>query len=197
VTSHVYNVERLYDDQQRDFVIDAVPAMIAWLAATRTTRAPYRFEIEVKRDAAARPANEELVVAWNLGALAKRDPALNDRVRRLRSGRTPHREHATEVAAYGLALVAISALLPGRRVVAWARYVAPDLLFDATPHARRGVEVAGRPKGGRSALHVVRDGRGGQPGKAALLREDPEIAEAWLSLWCGTPTVSMMVHVKP
>jgi hypothetical protein len=194
---HAYAIEQLYVDQHPDFVLDAVPAMLAWLAKAREGSTEYRFEVEVRRGVEEAPATEALLVRWNMQQLSERDPNLKERVRRLTSGRTPHREHVTEVAAYGLALIAISVFLPGRRVVAWSKHVAPDLLFDATPTARRGVEVAGRTHGGRNALRLIRDGRGGAPGKAASLREDAEIAEAWLSLWCASPTVSMMVQVKP
>lgn len=188
---HGYSVERLYDDQSPDFVIDAVPALLTWLGGAEAPRSPRRFAVEVGRGS----ERDVLTITWDLGQLSERDPALVDRVRRLRGG--PHREHVTEVAAYGLALVAISVFLPGRRVVAWSKYVAPDLLFDAAPNARRGVEVAGRTKGGWAALRTVRDGSRKQPGKAGQLRDDPEIAEAWLSLWCGAPAVAMMVKIKP
>ncbi len=157
----------------------------------------YEYSVGVKRQAAEIPSEEALVLTWDFQQLAKRDRSLRQRVRRMRSGRTPHREHVTEVAAYGLALVAISVFLPGQRVVAWARHVAPDLLLDATPSARRGVEVAGRARGGRAALRAISEGSGSVPGKTLLLREDPEIAEAWLSLWCGSPAVAAMMHVKP
>jgi hypothetical protein len=62
-------------------------------------------------------------------------------VRRLRAKRSAQREHVTELAAYGLTFVAISLLVPGRRVVHMNMGVAPDLLFDVTPAALRGVET--------------------------------------------------------
>ncbi len=197
MVTYSYSVEQLYEDQHQDFVLDAVPAMLCWLMGDRSVRRDYRFEVEVKRNPADTTSHEALLVTWDVRKLSERDPTLEQRVRRMRSGRTPHREHVTEVAAYGLALVAISVFLPGRRVVAWARHVAPDLLFDVTPSARRGVEVAGRTRGGRAALRLIREGGGLTPGKSAALREDPEVAEAWLSLWCSSPAVSALVHVKP
>jgi hypothetical protein len=198
VVSHSYKVEQLYEDQHRDFVLDAVPAMLAWLlASAHGVRREFEFDVEVKRSAADTSSQETLLVSWDMQKLSAYDPSLEQRVQRMLSGRTPHREHVTEVAAYGLALIAISVFLPGRRVVAWARHVAPDLLLDATPSARRGVEVAGRTHGGRGALRLIREGTGEAPGKTAALREDPEVAEAWLSLWCASPAVSAMVHVKP
>lgn len=108
-----------------------------------------------------------------------------------------HREHLTETAAYGLALAAVSALLPGRRVVAYSFYAAPDLLFDATPDALRGVEVAGRTTGGTSALALVRDGDDRTPGKIAGLLAAPGIAEAYLALWCARPRQGELSKVKP
>jgi hypothetical protein len=142
-------------------------------------------------------ASGTLALTWDLAALAAHDPGVDAHARRLREGRSPHREHVTEVAAYGLALVAISVFLPGRRVVAWTRWSAPDILFDETPGALRGVEVAGRSQGGWSALRVVCDGSTTIPGKRAALRESADVAEAYLSLWCARPRVSMMLQVKP
>lgn len=197
LTTHAYRIERLYEDQHPDFVLDAVPALLAWLADVQGEKREYAFSVEVKRRAEETLSEEGLRLTWDLQQLVKRDRTLRQRVRRIRSGRTPHREHVTEVAAYGLALAAISVFLPGQRVVSWARYVAPDLLLDATPGARRGVEVAGRARGGRGALRFISEGSESEPGKASALREDPEIAEAWLSLWCGSPAVAAMVHVKP
>ena len=197
LATHTYRIEQLYEDQHPDFVVDAVPALLAWLADMQGERREYEFSVDVKRRAAGTPSEEVLALTWDLQQLAKHDRPVRQRVRRIRSGRTPHREHVTEVAAYGLALIAISVFLPGQRVVAWARYVAPDLLLDATPSARRGVEVAGRARGGRAALRAISEGSGAVSGKALLLREDPEVAEAWLSLWSGSPAVAAMIHVKP
>lgn len=91
----------------------------------------------------------------------RRSPAragLKDYARLLREGRSAQREHVTQLAAYDLAFVAISVLMPGRRVLLMQQGVAPDLLFDTTPGALRGVEVAGRATGGRAALATVRNG---------------------------------------
>jgi hypothetical protein len=69
--------------------------------------------------------------------------------------------------------VAISALMPGRRVKTMNKGFAPDILLDVTPNALRGVETAGRTKGGRSELLTVRDGtpvKGKKTGHRAKLR---------------------------
>lgn len=108
----------------------------------------------------------------------------------MRDGTSPHREHLAEVAGYGLSLCAISALLPGRRIVAWSRYAAPDLLFDVTPGALRGVEVAARSTGGASKLREI------EAEKSGPLRDDPDVAEAWLSLWCHHPKLGWLLKVK-
>ncbi|WP_437290223.1 hypothetical protein [Sorangium sp. So ce406] len=109
----------------------------------------------------------------------------------------------TELAAYGLTFVAISTLMPGRRVKTMRKGSAPDILFDVTPGALRGIEAAGRATGGRSALLMVRDGMASgskartRSGKASELRARRDIAEVHLSLWCASPRVSMMEQVKP
>jgi hypothetical protein len=108
----------------------------------------------------------------------------------------------TQLAAYGLAFVAISVLMPGRRVLLMQRGVAPDLLFDTTPGALRGVEVAGRATGGRAALATVRNGTPSKRGtpddhaKAPQLQARIDLAEVHLSLWCGSPRVSIMEQLK-
>jgi hypothetical protein len=194
--SYRYALEQLYVDQPAELVCDTIPAVLAWVpAATRAgSRQPFTFDLDI---AMKDRASATLGLGWSLEALAARDPLVEDRARRMREGRSPHREHVTEVAAYGLALVAISVLLPGRRVIAWNRWSAPDILFDETPGALRGVEVSGRSQGGRVALRVVCEGSKTIPGKRAALRDSPDVAEAYLSLWCSRPRVSMMVQVKP
>lgn len=194
--SYRYALEQLYVDQPAEFVCDTIPAVLAWVpAATKAgSRQPFAFELEV---AMKDRASATLALGWSVAALAVWDPLVEDRARWLRDGRSPHREHVAEVAAYGLAMVAISVLFPGRRVVAWNRWSAPDILFDETPGALRGVEVAGRSQGGRGALRVVCEGSKTTPGKRAALRDGPDVVEAYLSLWCSRPRVSMMVQVKP
>jgi hypothetical protein len=81
-----------------------------------------------------------------------------------------------------------------RRVVDVAFYRAPDLLLDITPFALRGVEVAGRSRGGFSALAQVSDGK---EGKRAQLQAKDDVAEVYLSLWCRDPRVSVWEKVKP
>lgn len=164
---------------------------------------PFRFEIgHTQKKVSTRGAID---LRWDEAKLAALVPGLRDDVRRLRTGRTARREHVTELAAYGLTLVAISLLMPGRRVVHMQMGVAPDMLFDTTPAALRGVETAGRKTGGMSALKTVRNGtppKAGKPGsgkagKAATLSARSDIAEVHLSLWSAAPRVSIMEQVKP
>ncbi|MBN1610145.1 MAG: hypothetical protein JW940_26195 [Polyangiaceae bacterium] len=88
-------------------------------------------------------------------------------------------------------------LLPGRRAVGWSRWVAPDILLDDTPGAVRGVEVAGRSKGGLHALRLILEGRPGATGKRQDLAARPDLVEAYVSLWCATPAVSLWAQVEP
>jgi hypothetical protein len=81
--------------------------------------------------------------------------------------------------------------MPGRRIVAWAKHSTPDMLLDPTPGALRGVEVAGRSRGGLPAL------RAALARKRAALDAMLDVVEAHVSLWCGSPRVALHVQVKP
>jgi len=197
-----YPLERLHADQGRDWVIDAIPAVLAWMpGADRTIPSPpFSFTIDhVSSD--RRPRRIRLELSWDLEELRAQDAGVEERARRLRTGRTVQREHVTELAAYGLSFVAISILMPGRRVVAMRKGLPPDILFDVTPGKLRGVEVAGRATGGRPKLLEIRDGEGegraASMGKAALLRARSDVVEAHISLWCASPKVAIMEQVKP
>lgn len=145
----------------------------------------------------------DIDLSWSESALEEIIPDVLEHARRLRLGRSAQREHVTELAAYGLTFVAISVLMPRRRVVSMQMGVAPDILFDVTPGALRGVETAGRASGGRSALNVIRNGtasssgRPGSVGKAATLVARPDLVEVHLSLWCAAPRISIMEQLKP
>lgn len=143
------------------------------------------------RTSDAAPEELELALRWRIGALEEHDRDLRSRITRLRSGRTVDRERIAETAAYGLALVAISVFMPGRRVVGMRKGLPPDFLFDDTPTALRGVEVAGRSSGGFAALRAVR------AEKTPKLLATACIAEAHLSLWCAEPRVGELCMVKP
>ncbi|MCE9672221.1 hypothetical protein LY474_30890 [Myxococcus stipitatus] len=197
-----YSLERLYVDQDFDWVVDTIPAVLAWLpeGTRKRRRLPTVFTLHHHPVASATDAERlQLRLDWDLAKLAAMDRALLQRTARMRAGRTAQREHVTELAAYGLALVAISLCLPGRRVVSMRKGLPPDLLLDVTPGALRGVEVAGRSRGGLAALNVLRTGDASRedPGKQGVLRERSDILEAHLSLWCASPRVSVMAKVKP
>ena len=138
---------------------------------------------------------------WDEAALERAIPGVVDHARRLREGRSAQREHLAEFAAYGLTFVAISTLMPGRRVVHMQMGMAPDILFDfdLTPGALRGVETARRTSGGRAALAAVRNGTAApaKVGKRAQLLARVDLAEVHLSLWCAAPRVSIMERLKP
>jgi len=129
--------------------------------------------------------------------LQKYESVVLERAGRMEKGFTAQREHVTELAAYGLAMVAISVLMPGRRVIHMQKGQCPDLLFDDDPYALRGVEVAGRSEGGMRVLRQVRNGARSELGKEKQLLARPQVAEAHLSLWCASPRVAIMAKVKP
>lgn len=188
-----YTLERLFVDQEPDLVCDCVAHLLAWVPGTSKEALTF----SVARHLGGVDDTFALQLSWSLAALTKRIPGLGAHARRLRAGRTGEREHVPEMAAYALAFVAISTLMPGRRVVGFRKGSAPDLLLDLTPGAERGVEVAGRSTGGLGALRAVRDGGAGQEGKSAQLRALPHVAEVHLSLWCATPPVGLWDRVKP
>jgi hypothetical protein len=79
----------------------------------------------------------------------------------------------------------------------------PDLLLDETPGSLCGVEVAGRSSKGYAAFKRALDGNAktkktlAKPGKRAQLRVRTDVIEAYISLWCRNPMVSIWEQVKP
>jgi hypothetical protein len=139
-----------------------------------------------------------LILTWDAEMLERRASGTLDRAHRMRSHRTADREHVTELAAYALALVGISVWMPGRRAISFREGLPPDILFDDTDGAVRGVEAAGRTSGGFGALRIVLEGSKKNPGgKQAQFAGRSDIAEAHVSLWCSKPHVAMLMQVKP
>jgi hypothetical protein len=196
-----YPLEQLYRDQDFDWVVDTVPGVLAWVPGHTKERhqQPFHFTVHHQPAPDARTEQLQLALRWDLDRLVMHDGTVRERVARMRAGRTAQREHVTELAAYGLALVAVSIFLPGRRVVSMRKGLPPDLLLDVTPGALRGVEVAGRSRGGFRVLEEVRhgDARGEEPDKQRHLLARADIVEAHLSLWCASPHVAVMAKVKP
>src|SRR5262249_39302939 len=134
-----------------------------------------------------RPTENALMLGWSSQELERRCAGTLARARRMHSRKTADREHVTELAAYGLALVGISVWMPGTRVITFREGLSPDILFDDTDGAVRGVEAAGRTRGGFGALRIVLEGTKGTPGKRAQLAARTDVAEAHVSLWCIAP----------
>ncbi|HEX2574327.1 MAG TPA: hypothetical protein VH877_32565 [Polyangia bacterium] len=180
-------------------VLETIPAVLAWVPGKtqRTSTSPFLFSVEKVVPTGGDRMTVPIELSWDEGALTSRDPLIPDRARRMRSGKTAQREHVTELAAYGLAFVALSVLFPGRRVIGFRKGLPPDLLFDVTPGNLRGIEVAGRTRGGEKALKDIRDGSKNKPGKRAQLIARIDVAEAYLSLWCSSPRVGTFWQVKP
>ncbi len=177
-----YSLNTLFDDQPEWFAFETIPHLLAWLG---NPRPPMRFLVTDATEATSR-----LIVTWSTRALRARLPDLDDLVARLVAGRSVQVEQVPQYGACGLAGVVLAAVLH-RRVVALRPWSPPDLLFDTTAGAMRGVEVAGRSKGGFSALRTAADEK--RPG----LVSEPNVAEAWLSLWCRTPPTSLLLKVRP
>jgi len=194
--AHTYALERLYDDHGSDHVQDVIAPLIAWVSADRATRSKVDFTLD-HAPGRAQPVTRSLAIVWDIAALARHDPNVEARAKRIAIGLGALAEKCTEYAGYALALVAISVFLPGRRVLRWQRWSPPDLLFDITPGNLRGVEVAARSTGGWGALRAIANGKGARPGKSAALRAMSDVTEAHLSLWCRSPRVAMMIRAKP
>lgn len=188
-----FALESLYEHQDHDWVVDAVPHVLAWVDPIEERSAPqrFRFQVQLAEASGSAPKDVGLALEWDLGRLEERDGNVRGKAARLRSGRTVDRERLAETAAYGLALVAISVFLPGRKVVSMERFRCPDFLLDATPGAYRGVEVAGRSQGGFGALRAVR------LEKTPQLLSKADLVEAYLSLWCTAPRVGEFHGIKP
>ncbi|MGK3988469.1 hypothetical protein WME99_35830 [Sorangium sp. So ce136] len=140
--------------------------------------------------------DHELTVSWDMARLTEHDPRLESDIRRFREGKTLTHEDRPKYAAYGLAMVAVSCLLR-QRIVHVAYYRAPDLLLDTTAGALRGVEVAGRTTKGYAAFKQALDGTASKPGKRGQLAAMEDVTEAYISLWCVDPKVSIWEKVKP
>ncbi len=194
-----YPLDQLYTDQDPDLVQDSVAALVSWLDPNDESR---HHAFTLREQSAAGSVDHGLIVSWDLAKLTTRDPGLPSDVRRFRQKKTVYIEDQPKVAAYGLAFVAISCLLH-RRVVAMNVWNPPDLQFDAIPGAIRGVEVAGRGTQGYAAFKQALDGTDAtkktpaKKGKRARLLESHSVVEAYVSLWCRKPLVSVWEKVKP
>lgn len=176
-----YDLGRLFVDQPDWFARETVPHTLAWLGAPTE---PLRFSLLVAG------AASELTLRWSREAIAPHLPDLDASVGRLIEGRSIHAEQVPQYGAYGLAGVVASVVL-GVRVLRLSVWSAPDLVFDGTPGALRGIEVAGRSHRGAAGLRELAEE------KAPPLRDAPGVAEAWLSLWCTAPAVSLLLKVRP
>jgi hypothetical protein len=194
-----YSLEQLFLDQDPRLVNHTIAPVLAWVPRSGEThgRTPYTFRLTHQPLASGLETEVDLHLHWVEAALTARVPSVLQDADQMRSGATALHEDVPKLAAYGLAFVAISVLMKGLRVVRFNRFAAPDLITDATPGMLRGVEVAGRTRGGASALRVVRFGDDGKSGKHFQLLGRSDVAEAHLSLWCSARRVAIVSKVKP
>lgn len=190
-----YKLEQLYEDQEPGYVLETIPHLICWLDPKNRQKS---HSFELREQGVGGLITHDLTVSWDVQKLAKQDPRFEADILRFREGKTKtlSGEDRAKYAAYGLALVAVSCLLR-RRIVEVAYYRAPDFLLDATSGALRGVEVAGRTSKGYAAFAQALDGSPGKPGKRAQIKAQVDVVEAYISLWCSEPQVSVWEQVKP
>ena len=159
MAGQIYALQNLYEDQEPDLVADTIPAMLTWLGPSGDAVEPSSsFRVRLGKPGASPTEDVLLRLGWNAQTLERRCPGTLARVRRMRSHKTADREHLAELAAYSLPLVGISIWMPGRRVITFCEGLPPDILFDDTDGAVRGVEASGRKSGGFGALRVVLEG---------------------------------------
>lgn len=193
-----YALERLYTDQDPELVSETIAPVLAWIPGRTKKRwdQPYTFRIQHESTPSSTPTLVELELTWDVSKLESQISGVNDLAQRLRRGRSALHEDVAKLAAYGLSFVAVSAIYPKLRILAFNFYAAPDLIYDLSPTALKGIEVAGRSTGGESVLSRVRHGSGAEPGKQHQLLVRADIAEAHLALWCSSPRVALMARVK-
>lgn len=188
---------------------ECLAALISWIDPSNASAQPVSIPVG---DCAKAGPLWTLAISWSLPALENSFQGLTQDVDRFRQGRTPLIEDHVKLAAYGLAFVAISILLH-ERVLQMNIWNPPDLLLDITPGQERGVEVAGRSRGGRGKLVAVVEGvrkmrahgrarkaakgNRSKPGKRQQILALRQVSEAFVSLWCNTPLVSVWERVKP
>jgi hypothetical protein len=180
-TPYAYDLGQLFVDQPEWFARETVPHTLAWLGAPTE---PLRFSLLLAGGRAS-----ELTVRWSREELTPHLPDLDASVARLIEGRSIQAEQVPQYGAYGLAGVASVVL--GVRVLRLSAWSAPDLVFDSTPGALRGIEVAGRSH--RGATRPPRAGGGEGPAAPQRARRRGGVA----LLWCTTPAVSLLLKVRP
>lgn len=201
-----YNLRQLFVDQDPDFIADTMASLVCWLAPKVETTQPVSvttFDVSGGAEVA-----HNFRLSWDEDELGGMLPGLRQQIDRYRSRRTAQLEDLIKLGAYGLAMIATSCLLK-ERVATFNFYAAPDLVLK--PNGTlilRGVEVAGRSSGGRGAFTTTMNGatgtgtkKGGKapgkPGKRAQIVANGSIHEAWVSLWCQTPSIAHWEKIKP
>lgn len=200
MTNYAYALEQLFTDQDPDYVGGILPATLSWLDPSDTHSS---CDYVLRELTPGGTTDHPVQLTWNKTILRQRHSGVMDEADRFRKGKTIYWEDQTKLAAYGLAFVAITCLL-AQKVVWVSKWQPPDLLLDATPGAKRGVEVAGRGKNGYGAFKQTLLGqaatvksRTARPGKRAKLAAVVGIAEGYISLWCLNPRVAWWEKAVP
>jgi hypothetical protein len=208
-----YNIEDLFNHQDKDYCEELIAPLISWLDPSGTAVQP----ITIKISDGNWKESDELKISWNTGTLIPLSSYIEDQIRKYRTGKTVNKEHHVELAAYGLAMIAASCII-NKRIIDLLNKVAPDFIYERINGKIKGIEVAGRSSGGYPALRVVALGpkrgkkgkcfhkhspskgtikRKSKKGKIHSLKKNDGISEAYLSLWSALPWVSYLNKVKP
>jgi hypothetical protein len=194
MTVYTYAVEQLFNDQDPDYVVEVAPALVSWLDPIGNAAQPYSFLLREQN--ATTFTDHQLELTWDTAALSAKDAVFLSQVKRFRTRKTILLEDHPKLAAYGLAMIAISCFLK-EKVLAFERLNHPDLLLDVTPGKIRGVEVAGRTSGGRGRFTAALNGTKEQIGKRKQLQTRVDLIEAYVSFWCLEPSLAHWEKIKP
>ncbi len=77
MTVVTYALEQLFVDQDRDWVIETIAPVLAWVPGkSRSKQQPFRFDIEHKQNKASRTVSVDL--AWDEAKLEHLAPGVKD-----------------------------------------------------------------------------------------------------------------------
>ena len=181
---HRYAIERLFVDQKPDLVKFLIAPLISWLDPSGRGPQPVQFLL-------GKPVTDAFLLTWNMVALSKLHPGLEEELARYRARDFHRTQYQTEEAGYALALIAITCILKERADKFFVEVnQAPDIVLSGLPNKLRGVEVAGRSTRGHAGFKPV------LATKRPHLLGMTVLVEAYLSLWCRQPPVSHWEKVK-
>lgn len=84
-----YALERLFEDQDEDFVIDCIAPVLAWVPGKSKAKSRQPFEFPVDHTLGNKTHHLTLALTWNVATLAKRVPDVKAHAARLAAKTSP------------------------------------------------------------------------------------------------------------